>query len=160
MFVRRIPVAVTAAVTALTASLALLPSTGASAAPNRDEVSGKGKSMIAAFEFTGFNQGTTPDKPSGGTWRATNPLIDFRGSITCLHVDGNRAGFLYPIEEGSSPESAVGQAVLIFIEDNGDGGDKMGFLGPGPVEMFVDGCAPGATPLDITEGGVTVHDAD
>lgn len=147
-------------VAAASAALALLvPAGAASAAADRDSVSGKGSSAIANFEFEGFNQGTTPDSPSGGQWHADNPLIDFNGPITCLHVDGNRAGFIYPVEEGSSPEAAVGQSVLIWIEDNGDSGDKMGFFGPGPVEMFMDGCAPGPTPLDITEGGVTVHDA-
>lgn len=147
------------ALSALAGSLALVTATGAGAAAERDEVSGKGMSAIAAFEFQGFNLGTSPDKPAGGTWHATNPLVDFTGPITCLHVEGNRAGFIYPIEKGSKPEPAVGQSVLIFVEDNGDTGDKMGFLGPAPAESFVNGCAPGPTPVDITEGGVTVHDA-
>jgi len=151
----RIPVAVLASA----AMAVALPVGAAHGAADRDEVSGKGKSAIAAFEFAGFNLGTSPDKPSGGKWQATNPLVDFRGPITCLHVEGNRAGFVYPIEEGSKPESAVGQAVLIFIEDNGDSGDKMGFLGPAPASSFANGCAPGPTPVAITEGGVTVQDA-
>ncbi|MGQ0625805.1 MAG: hypothetical protein ACT4PP_14300 [Sporichthyaceae bacterium] len=138
----------------------LVPVGAASAAPDRDTVSGKGASMIASFEFEGFNQGTTPDSPAGGQWQAMNPLVNFKGPITCLHVDGNRAGFIYPVEEGSTPEPAVGQSVLIWIEDNGASGDKMGFFGPGPVEMFMDGCAPGPTPFDITSGGVTIHDAN
>lgn len=149
-------------VAAASAALALLVVPGASAsaaAKDRDSVSGEGSSMIANFKFDGFNQGTTPDTPAGGTWHADNPAVDFNGPITCLHVDGNRAGFIYPIEEGSTPAPAVGQSVLISIEDNGDSGDKMGFFGPGPVEMFMDGCAPGPTPFDITSGGVTVHDA-
>ncbi|MGQ0466711.1 MAG: hypothetical protein ACT4QG_15470 [Sporichthyaceae bacterium] len=145
--------------TTASVALALLPATTVHAAAARDEVSGKGVSPIAAFEFSGFNLGTTPDKPAGGQWQATNPLVDFKGPITCLHVDGNRAGFVYPIEQGSKPEAAVGQAVLIFIEDNGDSGDKMGFVGPAPASSFGSDCAPGPTPVAITEGGVTVRDA-
>ncbi|MGQ0632145.1 MAG: hypothetical protein ACT4P1_14080 [Sporichthyaceae bacterium] len=146
---------------AASAAMTLLVPVGAANAgtAKQDMVSGKGASMIAAFEFKGFNQGTTPDSPSGGTWEAKNPALNFKGPITCLHVEGNRAGFIYPVEEGSTPEAAVGQSVLIWIEDNGASGDKMGFFGPGPVEMFMDGCAPGPTPLDITSGGVTVVDA-
>lgn len=140
---------------------ALVPGGSAAAKADRDTVSGDGSSAVANFRFDGFNQGTTPDTPSGGAYHADNPAvgIDFNGPITCLHVEGNRAGFLYPIEDGSKPEAAVGQTVLISIEDNGTRGDKIGFVGPGPVDQLLDGCAPGPTPFKVAEGGVTVHDA-
>lgn len=139
----------------------LVPAGTASAAADRDTVSGSGNQGIADFEFDAFNQGTGPDSPAGGLWRAQNEFIEFNGPITCLHVDGNRAGFIYPVDESSSPEFARGQNVLISVEDNGAVGDTMGFafLGPEAAGGFGIGCAPGPTPLTISGEGVTVHDA-
>lgn len=148
-----------AGATAATAVLAVMvPGGAATAGADRDSVKGSGNQGIADFTVNAFNEGTTPDSPSNGSFNGKNQFIDFKGKVTCLHVEGNRAGFIYPIGEGSSPEAAVGQAVYITVEDNGASGDKMGFIGPGPIPAEGP-CQPLATPLTITGPGVVVHDA-
>ena len=140
------------------ACFALVPAGSASAGADRDSVKGSGNQGVADFRFAAFNNGETATSATGA-WSAENQFIDFSGPITCLTVEGNRAGFIYPIDDESKPEAARGKAVLIWIEDNGATGDKMGFFGPAPLEELNFGCAPGPTPLDITGPGVTVHDA-
>ncbi|MGQ0845726.1 MAG: hypothetical protein ACT4QF_16520 [Sporichthyaceae bacterium] len=157
MFARRRSAA---AVAVIATSLAVfVPAGAASAVPAAaagDKVAGKGSSAIADFAFEGFNMGGSPNE-AGGNFRGSNVFVDFAGPITCLQVDGNRAGFLYPIRENAKPSFAAGQVVLISIEDNGADGDRMGFLGPAPAAAFATGCAPGPTPIDIVDGGVTVR---
>lgn len=144
--------------TAAAAIALLLPAGSASSAEERDSASGSGNNGVGDFEFDAFNQGTTPQDPAGGRFEASNAFIDFKGPITCLHVDGNKAGFIYPLEEGSMPEAVVGQAVLITVVDNGPGNvDMMGFVGPAPIPE-IGPCMPGPAPLAI-DGDVLVHDA-
>lgn len=136
----------------------LLPVGSASAGVDHDSVKGSGNQGIADFTFSAFNDGKTATS-AVGAWHAQNQVLNFNGPITCLQVQGNRAGFIYPIDDSSKPEAARGKAVLIWVEDNGPTGDKMGFFGPAPLDQLNFGCAPGPTPLAVTGPGITVHDA-
>jgi hypothetical protein len=146
-------------VAAATALLALaLPGAAAHANADQDSVTESGNQGIADFTVDARNAGTTTDTPASGTFDGRNAFLHFSGPITCLDVEGNRAGFIYPIDAGSTPEAAVGQSVWVTVEDNGAAGDKMGFVGPAAIPPNGP-CQPLAAPLAITGPGVTVHDA-
>jgi hypothetical protein len=125
-------------------------------------VSGEGKFALGTFDFDGYNDSDDPFD-SSGYFKAdgaspADAFLQLRGRVTCLEVDGNRAGFLYPIEDDSMPGVLKGQVIKISIEDGGDGsGDHIGFVGPAPEAAFPD-CAPGLTPFEVTEGDVEVND--
>lgn len=152
--------AITAAVISAAALAAALVTTGSAWADDEDvdSVRGDGSSALADFRFDGRNDDESGTDASGD-FVAENALMRLEGPITCLQVEGNRAGFIYPLEDGTNPEQLEGQAVLIYLEDNGSDGDKMGFVGPGPIADMTS-CAPGPTPVPVDEGDIEVHDAD
>jgi hypothetical protein len=83
-------------------------------------------------------------------------LIAPQGPVTCAEFDGNKVGFLYPLEDNTRPFLLKGTYILISAEDNGGHGrDKIGFLGPAPREAFPD-CHPSFTPFDVTSGHTRV----
>jgi hypothetical protein len=134
----------------------------ASADSGHDSVEGDGVFALGKFTFEGR---TTSDDPRSATgyFKAdptapADALLALRGPITCIVVDGNRAGFLYPVQDDSRPALLKSTAVLISLEDGGPGGtDHIGFVGPAPTATFPN-CNPGPTPFDVTSGDVTVHD--
>lgn len=90
-----------------------------------------------------------------------NPAFAPEGPATCVSIQGNRVGFLYPLEGNTQPGLIAdkGLAILISVQDNGPGQkDGAGFLGPLPIAAFGNGCDPGPTVLPITEGDVVVKD--
>jgi hypothetical protein len=134
---------------------------GTASASDQDSVTGDGSFALGDFKFHGQNKSDDQFK-STGDFEAKGPglakaLIALKGPITCLNVEGNRAGFLYPVEKGSTPFLLEKEVVKISLEDGGDT-DHIGFEGPFPAAAF-DGCAPSVTPFPVNSGNVTVHDA-
>lgn len=151
------------AVMSLTGALVAGVGTGSAVAGGHPSVTGTDvKTAIATAEFSARNTGGS-DYDVKGDFRggATSPataLLDLQGPITCLHVDGNKAGFLYPIEKNSMPAALKGQYILITVEDGGAGGtDHMGFTGPAPEAAFPD-CKPQIAPLEVTSGDIEVKE--
>jgi hypothetical protein len=86
--------------------------------------------------------------------------FDVKGSVDCVRVVGNRAGFSGPIEKSSSSPHLEGLLAVFSVADNdqppssGVAPDEFRFFGPSPFP----GCFPAAgTP--ITSGNILVHDA-
>jgi len=109
-----------------------------------------------------------------GHFRAGGALADlgmeevgefqFLGPVTCLVVDGNRAGLFYPINQAKTDPDELEEGfeemgVFIFLKDGGkQDSDEVGFLGPVPLQN-APACFLGPTePID--KGNITVHDAD
>lgn len=82
------------------------------------------------------------------------------GPITCLHVQGNRAGFFYPIEKSSNPAFEGTSGVFIWIADNerssGDTPDELGFSGPLPLTQTAS--CPYVESQPIDRGNFVVRD--
>jgi hypothetical protein len=99
-----------------------------------------------------FEKGALP-KPG-------DALLSLQGPVTCADFEGNRLGFLYPVEDKSRPFFAKGQFVLISAEDNGGHGrDRVGFYGPAPREFF-HGCKPVFAPFPVTSGRIHIDSDD
>lgn len=146
-------------VAAVSATMLLASAGIASAHDESGRSEAHGKTVLASFDW---HVSRDSDGAAHGYFRSKStspfdPLIHLQGPATCVDIEGNRVGFLYPIEDSSRPFLIKGQYVLITGEDNGGHGrDKMGFLGPAPKEFF-PGCAPGVAPLSV-DGHIAVHD--
>jgi len=121
---------------------------------------GRGATSAFSFDFH-VSEGRGGPRDAHGYFRATgtppsNTFIAVQGPATCVDVQGNRVGFLYPIAPGSRPAAFVGQNVLITAVDNGPG--RQGTIGLLPVGIDPGSCAPNASTLPVTSGEVTVHD--
>lgn len=153
------------AVVSVAAALIAGAGYGTASASGRASIKGEDvKTAIATSNFAARNTGDSDDDVMGDfRGEAAAPLGGFvalAGPITCLHVDGNRAGFLYPVEDDSKPTLLKGQFVLITVEDGGPGAsDHMGFTGPGPKSLFPN-CDPQVAPLEVTGGDIEVNDGD
>ena len=103
------------------------------------------------FDATGY---FTSDSPFGPT------LNHLEGKITCLDVDGDRAGFIYQVERGSPPVVFDHMEVKVSIKDNGHhGADKIEFSFTMPSGTFKD-CNPGEATHQVKRGYVTVREGD
>ena len=122
-------------------------------------IEGAGESF-GSFTFHGSNDSDDPFDASGyfkGTSPA-GPIITLQGPITCLVVDGNRAGFIYRLDNHSTAFS--GFEVKVSIEDGEDGGkDKIGFGLAEPAGTNKS-CEPGDASSDVNKGDITVHSGD
>ena len=144
---------------ASTAAAALLLTAGTASA---DDGSGRseahGSTAIASVDWHVSRDGSGHAKGyfEGVATQPGGALVDLKGPATCVEFDGNKVGFLYPVEDDSRPFLLKGQYVLITGEDNGGHGrDKMGFVGPAPKEFFPN-CRPGLAPLTVDEGHISV----
>ncbi len=121
-------------------------------------VEGDGSSF-GSFKFHGHNGSRDPFDASGyfkGTSPA-GPIITLQGPITCLVVDGNRAGFIYRIDNSSTPSPFTGQEVKVSIEQGRAGGkDKIGFSFGAPAGTNKD-CKPGDASSNVDKGYVKVR---
>ena len=89
------------------------------------------------------------------------PVLDgigARGQVTCVHIEGNRVGVIYTIDEGSQPPFIRGNVIYAAAVDNhGHGPDEAGFIG-GPPGLFSD-CRPDLVPMTpVLDGHVTVRE--
>lgn len=151
------------AIMGLSATLVVGIGYGTASAGGRSSVTGKDvKTAIATANFDARNTGNSDEDAKGNFKGAppspVNALLSLEGPVTCLHVEGNKAGFLYPVVDNSRPFFIKGTYVLISVEDGGKGGtDRMGFTGPAPKEFFSN-CNPQFTPLEVTSGDIVVKD--
>lgn len=86
----------------------------------------------------------------------TNHLF---GPAVCIEFDGNKVGFVYRFDSGSTPTALNGQyAMIIGVDNGGNGRDRLGFIGPGPRELF-PGCRPvaEATWANVYKGRIKVN---
>ena len=145
----------TAFVTAAAATLLVTAGT-ASAHDESGQSRAHGTSPIAVFDWhvsrdsDGHPHGYFTGKaPYGG-----DILVSLEGPATCVDIEGNRVGFLYPVRDHSRPFILKGQYILISGEDNGGHGrDKMGFQ-PSASSF---GCSPSFTPFPVTSGHIEVR---
>jgi hypothetical protein len=83
-------------------------------------------------------------------------VFTLRGPVTCLDVEGDRAGLFYPITS-SDPSlfAATKSGVFIYLQNDSSGrAEAIGFL-PVPFQT-VKSCAPGLALLPVTSGSVTL----
>jgi hypothetical protein len=144
------------AVMAVAATATLLVTTGTANAHDRSGHShAHGSTPIADFDWHvsrdshgrahGYFKGKAPDGAA--------LLISLEGPATCVDIEGNKVGFLYPVEDHSRPFLLKGQSILITGVDNGGHGrDKMGFS---PIGFFHD-CHPSIAPFPVTSGHIEV----
>jgi hypothetical protein len=144
------------AVMAVAATATLLVTTGTANAHDRSGHShAHGSTPIADFDWHvsrdshgrahGYFKGKAPDGAA--------LLISLEGPATCVEIEGNKVGFLYPVEDHSRPFLLKGQSLLITGVDNGGHGrDKMGFS---PIGFFHD-CHPSIAPFPVTSGHIEV----
>jgi hypothetical protein len=148
-----------ASVAAVVAATLLVAAGTANAHDTSGHSDAHGKTLINSFEWHVSRDGD--GRPDGyfktkGT-PPTDVLVMLAGPATCVDFEGNRVGFLYPIEDHSRPFILKGQYILITGEDNGGHGrDKLGFVGPAPRGFF-QGCRPGLAPLSV-DGHIAVDD--
>lgn len=94
---------------------------------------------------------------------ASGPAFDFRGEVTCLRVDGNRAvvGGRVTQTKGDFPANpAEGSGFLIRIVDNGEPGDAdLVSAVPVPGGGVPDVCPDQTTTNRTQRGNFVVHDA-
>lgn len=139
------------------AGVALLSITGVAIAHDGSGSSeGHGTFALATFNWH-FDRDS--DGHVSGYFKAvaTQPggiFVAPQGPVTCAVFEGNKVGFLYPLEDNTKPAIAKGTYILITAEDNGGHGrDKIGFLGPAPKAAF-PGCSPNLSPalFPVTSG--------
>jgi|1185.fasta_scaffold372581_2 hypothetical protein len=129
-------------------SLALLTAP-AYAAP-RDQTSGSAAFLCGEVNGCGgeanFTAQGTPADPQGNVRiRQFHQLVDSRGSVDCVAVDGNRATISGRLENPSP--ATDGPIYAILIEDNGSPGSG----GVNPDRMHI---AYGRFPVDCTLGNL------
>jgi hypothetical protein len=114
-----------------------------------------------SFDFHVHQNGASATKGIGGYFKAkliapAGTLIAPQGPATCVDVQGNRVGFLYPLKKPSRPGTLDGTVIFITAVDGGPGHpDRLGFIGPAPAEAFPS-CHPLFGYLPVTRGHVTV----
>jgi hypothetical protein len=114
-------------------------------------------SPIASFDW---HVSRDSDGRPHGYFRGKAPyglgaLVSLEGPATCVEIEGNKVGFIYPVQDRSRPFILKGQYILITGEDNGGNGrDKMGFQ---PTTSS-SGCSPSVDLLPVTSGHIAVHD--
>jgi hypothetical protein len=146
----------------------LVGSASASAAePGRDGGDAFGSLSTGVFTTTfDVHQDSSDPHDVHGYVRAHpgppgTPVLDglgARGHVTCVHIEGNRVGVIYTIEQGSEPSFLRGQVIYAAAVDNhGNGPDESGFIG-GPPGLFPD-CRPDFVPMTpVLTGHVTVRE--
>jgi hypothetical protein len=152
------------------ALVALALPAGAAAAP-QDSAVGTGENRIGRVSFGAQAIPGLPTSASGH-FTAKGQLFEllgtevgpfhFEGPVTCLQVNDNKAGLIYPLKN-ADPEEFEGDWIYISLEDNGnpasgDPPDRIGFAGPAPGPP-PPVCPPTATTADITSGNFTIRDA-
>ena len=158
--------------TLLAAAALALALPGAAAAAPRDSAVGTGENQIGRVSFGAHALPGVPTSATGH-FTAKGQLAElpgvgevgpfhFEGPVTCLQVDVNKAGLIYPLKN-ADPEQFEGDWIYITLEDNGnpasgDPPDRIGFAGPAPGPP-PPVCPPTTATADITHGNFTIRDA-
>ena len=112
-------------VAAATAAAVLLVTGGtASAHDGSGRSEANGTSPIAIFNW---HVSRDSDGRAHGYFHGKAPyggdiLVSLEGPATCVDIEGNKVGFLYPVVDRSRPFFLKGQYILITGVDNGGGG--------------------------------------
>lgn len=153
---------------AVAALLITAPLVGVSA-DNAPAVRGSAGNSIATITVDAHNIGR--GTAATGWFSATGSLLPgvvqpadqigafhFEGPVTCLDIEGNRAGLIYPVQSatGTLAQHAKGFAIYVTIVDNGPGRPtQVGFVGPAPVNDL-HACPPTITFLTGTSGRIVI----
>ena len=141
---------------ALVAAAMLVTVGTATAHDGSGESRAHGMSPIASFDW---HVSRDSDGHPHGYFRGKAPygldvLIALEGPATCVDIEGNKVGFIYPVTDHSRPFILKGQYILITGEDNGGNGrDKMGFQ----PTTSATGCSPSVDLFPVTSGHIEVH---
>ena len=137
--------------------------------PNDDFVRGTATAPTGAKFHVNATSGPSGEDPKGHFYlefkEAVSPRLpfDFRGEVTCLRVDGNRAvvGGRVTQSKGDLPGNPPeGSGFLIRIVDNGEPGDADLVSGVRVPGGGVPDVCPDQTTTNPTErGNFVVHDA-
>jgi hypothetical protein len=143
---------------AVAAAIALFASTVASGVPGQDSVVGTGERIalggMPVTVHVNATSGPAGEDARGTFWvmRGAPPETRFRGRITCLAVEGNRAAARGIVEESTAPTNPVGSEFQIQITDNGPPGSaadtNINLFGFAPGEGCPDFFAFSEIPLD------------
>lgn len=118
---------------------------------------------FASFEQQPFNgPGSLPiAQPAVGN----TVFPHLQGKVTCLDIRGNKAGFAFLADVGSTA-TYIGQYVTGTIEDNGRGSADKISLGPiAPVpaagpSAAPTSCAPGSASSNLSQGNAKIGRGD
>jgi hypothetical protein len=146
-----------AVLTAATLATLAVPAMANAAGTPTNSVMGEGDVGIANVTFHARNLAATGTAATG-YFVGENSATHFAGPISCLHVEGDRAGFIYTLDKTSRPMGTEGQSILITIADLHSGATgKFGFM-PLPPKADLTKCAPADTPIRAASGHFTVTD--
>jgi hypothetical protein len=127
--------------------------------PKRDLVVGSAKfPVVAAHARINAKSGPNGENPRGHFFLRQGSL-QFRGSVTCMRVVGNRASVGGRVNKSNAAGPPVGSGFVQFIEDNGEPGrndrSHTAFVPTPPMT-----CPVPTTPFFVVaRGNYVVHDA-
>ena len=155
---------------ALALVAALSVSTAASGVPNQDSAVGTIERLtragLPATVHVNATSGSEGEDAQGAFWTIIEHSalgeLSFRGHVTCLAIDGNRATVRGTVDVSTDPDLAVGSEFQIEMTDNGPPGagsdTTIGYFGFLPGE----GCPNsfGLVPeITIIDGNFIVKDS-
>jgi hypothetical protein len=132
-------------------------SASASTASPAESISGNFSSGPFTIQISAHRAAGAPATAATGSFTGTLALGslkvgDFMGPVTCLDVEGNRAGLFYPVTSAyPSVIAAVPFGVLVTVSRTSTGKPQGVTFLPVPV-THVNSCAPLPTLLPITSG--------
>lgn len=128
--------------------------------PNQDLVTGSTRFPgIEAKVHINAKSGPAGEDPRGHFYISQGGFADFRGTVTCLNVVGNRAIVGGEVKRSSAGLPAEGTGFLQLIVDNGEPGDSdssLTVLTPVPPTTCP---TPSSDGITATRGNYVVHDA-
>jgi hypothetical protein len=148
---------------------ALCASAAANGVPNQDSAVGTIERLTrAGFPTTvhvNAMSGPQGEDARGAFWTTLDVpelgQLEFRGHVTCLAVDGNRAAVRGTVDVSTDPDISVGSEFQIEITDNetpGSGADTtIGYRGLAPGEGCPD-FFEAVPEIAIIDGNFTVTD--
>lgn len=157
-------------VTAVALVAALSVSTAASGGPDQDSAVGTIERVTrAGFPTTvhvNATSGSQGENARGAFWTIIEHPdlgeLSFRGHVTCLAVDGNRAAVRATVDVSTDPDVAVGSEFQIEMTDNGSPGTgsdtTIGYFGFLPGEGCPDSFRL-VPEITVTDGNFTVNDS-
>lgn len=127
---------------------------------HQGSIKGDGSSF-GSFKFQARNDSNDPFKAKGrfkGISPA-GPIFTLEGPITCLSIDGDKAGFIYQVENaGPLPAGGFMEVKVTIEEGRGGNPDRIGFDFAAPAGSHSD-CDPGSASQDVKDGSVEVNGA-
>jgi hypothetical protein len=132
--------------------------------PNRDFARGTVESISETQTHVNAISGPLGENPQGHFYverkqpEGAAPALDYRGDVTCLRVDGNRAAIGGEVTQSKLGNIAEGTGILITVVDNGEPGDA-DFATVVGLPTPPTTCPPERFPNIGQRGNFVVHDA-